>query len=60
MPTKLAKVEVPANDKAVAVALMLPEESMAKRAMPAVVKIIAWDELAVKVLLLEMRVVLAD
>ena len=33
IPTKLAKVEVPANDKAVPVALILPEESMAKRAV---------------------------
>ena len=59
MPTKLAKVEVPAKVILVPVALILPEESMAKRAVPAVVKIMAWEELAVKVLLLEMRVVLA-
>ena len=60
MPTKLAKVEVPANDKAVAVALMLPEESMANLAVPAVVKIMAWEELAVRVLLLAIKVEDAD
>ena len=37
-----------------------PVERMRILSEPAVVKIMAWDELAVRVLLLEMRVVLAD